>query len=173
MYSINQVTLLGKVDNIIENSWNGNLYIKFSIETERVSYSYNDKKEVSIKDWHYITLWRDRASQAKKYLRKGDYVYVIGELTYKKDKNDEKKIWTEVNISDKNGKLLFLGPGLSETDFIPIQKQSAIMPPIAENKTKYNILDKKPYATNVKSSKIEDVARNTAKELLEEDDIPF
>lgn len=173
-YYINQVTLLGIVDSIYESIHDGNFCLRFSLETQRLAWSPKDGCEKLVKDWHKIALWRDRGLSAKKYLRKGDYVYVIGELTYKIDKNDAKKIWTEVTISDKTGKVMFLGPGLREEDFyVEPNRSSPVIPPIPEKKTPVPLEDKKPYASNAKKSKLTDSVKSPARAILEEDDIPF
>ncbi len=107
MYSLNKVYLIGKVSNIKENVYNGHLNIRFTVITER-SYKKSTGETVKMTDFHNISVWDSKAEVCKKYLKNADYVSIVGELTYNKDKTDPKKIWTEVRIPDDE-EIGFLG----------------------------------------------------------------
>jgi len=98
---INKVTLIGNLgrDPETRTLQTGTVLTKFSLATSR---SYRDKSGEWQQDtqWHDISAWGNAAERAAK-LRKGQTVYVEGELTYNEyeDKNGSKQRRAEVRAS--------------------------------------------------------------------------
>jgi single-strand DNA-binding protein len=90
MSGINKVILIGRLgqDPEIRVLDNGTKVASFSLAT---SESYTDKNTGEKKEtteWHKISMWRNMAELAEKYLQKGSQVYLEGKLktnTYEKD----------------------------------------------------------------------------------------
>src|SRR5690606_38854435 len=60
-------------------------------------------------EWHRIVLWEKLADVAERYLKKGDQVYVEGEIEYRsyEDKDGVTKYMTEIRARE----LVMLGSG--------------------------------------------------------------
>ena len=163
-FSLNQITLVGRIGNIKEGSYDGSFWMNFSIATDRPMFT-KDKPIETKTDWHSVSVWRERALLCKKYLRVGDYISVTGELRYEPDKKDPGKLWPKIFIPDY-GKILFLGPGLKRSDF---PEQETKQTPVQQE---IPVIDgPKPYASNAK--KVENTLKNKIKEAVYHDDIPF
>jgi len=90
MAGVNKVILVGRLgkDPEVRTLDNGVKVASFSLAT---SESYNDKntgERKEITEWHNITMWRQLAELAEKYLNKGSQIYLEGRLqtrSYEKD----------------------------------------------------------------------------------------
>lgn len=154
-YTLNQVTLIGRVGQIKENTYNGNLRLQFSLATDRPSYIKDGVEQTPIVDWHYITVWRDRAQMCKDRLKTGDLISVTGEVRYNKDKKDPGgKIYTEIYIPD-NAKIGFLSTSRKNQEQIQEHESMPIINGV------------KPYASSYRTPS------PFKKDIILEDDIPF
>ena len=102
MRSLNRVELIGHVgaDPEIRTTAEGTKVAKLTLATNRKS----GKKEVA--DWHHLTFWDQLAELVEQYVRKGDPLWVEGELRYSTSgENEEKRYWTEIVVSN----VIFLG----------------------------------------------------------------
>lgn len=96
---VNKVTLIGNLggDPEVKHLESGAMVARIPLATnERYkdkSGEWQDKTE-----WHNIILWRDRAEQAEKILKKGMTIYVEGKITYRKyqDKDGVDKYITDI-----------------------------------------------------------------------------
>ncbi len=81
MSSVNKVILIGRVGREPESRTAGNnLVVNFSLATSK-SWKDKDTEERKEKaEWHNIVLWRKVAEIAEKYVKKGDMIYIEGEL---------------------------------------------------------------------------------------------
>ena len=70
----------------VKESPNGVLYARNSIAVNRVYYNSNDEKVEQLK-WINFALYQERAENAEKYLKKGDYVILVGYLESEDDGN--------------------------------------------------------------------------------------
>ena len=108
---INKVTLMGHVGDdpkILETKES----IKVTHFPLATSEYWNDKegKENQRTEWHKVVVWRKKAEVAKKYIKKGDPLYVEGKIhtSMYEDKEGNKKYFTEIHcdnflfISSKN-----------------------------------------------------------------------
>ena len=161
-YTLNQVTIVGRVGNIKEATYGNNFCLRFSVATDRAVYMKDGEEQTPIVDWHYITVWRDRAIMCKDRLKVGDLVSITGEIRYNKDKKDSTRIYTEIHIPD-NAKIGFLGSSKKQQE--PQYEPQQSMPLIN---------GVKPYASNANKVNNPFKKSDPIKETLKlDDDIPF
>ena len=99
--SINKVILIGHVGNeprVFEKA--ETLIVQLSLATTEKGYTLNNGTQVPDRtDWHNIVLWRKVADIARKYVHKGDKIYIEGKLrtrSYDDEKSGQKKFVTEI-----------------------------------------------------------------------------
>lgn len=115
--SLNKVTLIGNLgaDPEVRTTTNGSRVATLSIATTRVwKDASGEKKEKTA--WHRVLCWNNKVGQqladvAERYAKKGDKVYVEGEIEYRQyqDKDGQTKHATEITCRE----LILLG-GRSE-----------------------------------------------------------
>lgn len=105
--SLNKVTLIGNVgsDPEIRTVTGGGKVAQFSLATSRI---WNDpagaKQEKT--EWHRCVIWNNRASTladvAERYVKKGDKLYVEGEIEYRQwqDKDNQTRYITEIKVRE-------------------------------------------------------------------------
>ncbi len=116
--AINKVILLGNVgkDPEIRFVESQTPVCTLAIATSE-TYTNRTGEKVTNTEWHNVVLWRNLASLAEKYIRKGDMIYVEGKIrtrTYN-DKDGNKKYVTEI-IADN---IQLTGKKQSSSDFAP------------------------------------------------------
>lgn len=84
---INKVILVGRVGADPEIRTMGEAGVKTAHLRIATSESYtdrstNERKELT--EWHNVTLWRNLADVADKYVRKGSLLYIEGTIHYRK-----------------------------------------------------------------------------------------
>lgn len=99
--SINKVILIGHVGNepkVFEKA--ETLIVQLSLATTEKGYTLQNGTQIPDRtDWHNIVLWRKVADIARKYVHKGDKIYIEGKLrtrSYDDEKSGQKKFVTEV-----------------------------------------------------------------------------
>ena len=102
--SVNQVHLLGRCgqDPEIRTVGQNNVAkASFSICTGG-KYKTHDGREMDDSTWHSIVAWRGLADLARRYIRKGSQIFIIGHLSYRKytDSNGIERSVTEI-IADR------------------------------------------------------------------------
>ena len=115
--SINRVLLLGNVgkDAELRQTQQGVPYAHFTLATSTGGYTKKDGTQVPKRtEWHNITAWRNLATMAGKYCKKGVSILVSGELHYGEyqDQQGVKRTTVEIlatDISLPNGKAVFGG----------------------------------------------------------------
>ena len=105
MKNINKVTLLGFVGSDPETrTLNETSKVsKFSLATTRKGFKKQDGTTTpDVTQWHNIIAWRGLAEVAEKYIKKGNKLYVEGEIEYRSYENkDKQKIYvTEIIATD-------------------------------------------------------------------------
>ena len=97
--SINKVMLVGNVgDDPRFNQVNKDTMVaNFPLATNEY-YTDKEGKEVKKTEWHKVVVWNKRAEVVKKYIKKGDPLYVEGRLQTNawEDKDGNKKYNTEI-----------------------------------------------------------------------------
>ncbi|MEP6831969.1 MAG: single-stranded DNA-binding protein [Gemmatimonas sp.] len=110
--SLNKVTLIGNVgsDPEIRTVQGGSKVAQFSLATSR---NWNDQSGAKQEktEWHRCVIWNTRfstlADVAEKYVRKGEKLYVEGEIEYRQwqDKEGQTRYTTEIKVRE----LILLG----------------------------------------------------------------
>jgi len=92
--SINKIILSGNVGNDpdVKTLESGKKLAKFSLAT-------TDKNKDKTTQWHSIIVWEKLAEIVEKYVKKGNYLSVIGSISYRDytDKEGVKRYFTEIN----------------------------------------------------------------------------
>lgn len=96
MSTLNTITIMGRLgDDVDIKDIRGAKLAEFAIATHRIS------KDQQVSDWHDIKAWRYTADRVATW-RKGDYVWVEGELVSDKYERNGIKI-TKWSINMKRG----------------------------------------------------------------------
>lgn len=104
--SINKVILLGRLtqDPAIRTFENGGKVAQFSLATNKRAYTTRDGREIPEQtEFHSIVINRKGlADVAEKYLKKGNQLYLEGELRTREytDNNGNKRWFTEVYVAE-------------------------------------------------------------------------
>ena len=98
MPSLNKVMLIGHLgaDPQVRFITNGTAVANFNVATSE-RFKSGDEWETRT-EWHRVVVWRQGAEYAGKYLKKGDAVYIEGNLQTRKweDKDGNTKYTTEI-----------------------------------------------------------------------------
>jgi single-strand DNA-binding protein len=101
--SLNKAMLIGNTgsDPEIRTIPSGARVAQFSVATSR---RWNDKngQQQEKTEWHRIVVWERLVEVVERYLKKGDRVYVEGEIEYRQyqDKDGVTKYTTEIRARD-------------------------------------------------------------------------
>ena len=101
--SLNRVTLLGNVgkDPDVRRLENNACVAQFSLATTKKGYTAKDGQQVPERtEWHSLVAWNKLAEVIEKFVKKGDKLYVEGELRYRnyEDQNGVKRYITEIYV---------------------------------------------------------------------------
>ena len=116
--SLNKVLLIGRLgaDPEIKQMVNGKSVARLSLAT---SQSWKDKSTGEKKEkteWHRVVVFNEGlVNVVKQYLKKGAQVYIEGQLStrkWKDEKSGQDKYSTEVIIQGYNSSLTMLGSGM-------------------------------------------------------------
>ncbi len=123
--SVNKVILVGNAGRDPETRRlnNGGVVVNFSLAT---SESWRDKDSGDRKEkteWHNVVIFNENlAKVAEQYLKKGDKVYIEGQLQTRKwqDNAGVEKYTTEVVLQRFNGSLVLLSQKPSGDQRVPL-----------------------------------------------------
>ena len=137
--SLNRVTLLGNVgkDPDVRHLEN-NCVAQFSLATTKKGYTTKEGQTVPDRtEWHSLVVWNKLAEIVEKFVKKGDKLYVEGELRYRSydDQNGVKR--NIVEIFADNMEML--------TPRSATQPQSAPVQPVAQQPVADNPSDELPF----------------------------
>lgn len=120
--SLNKVTLIGNLgaDPEIRTTPNGSKVAQFSLATGRQWTTASGEKQEKT-EWHKCVAWNAKgrntglADVIERYVKKGDKLYVEGEIQYRQyeDKDKQTRYVTEINVRD----ILLLGGGRGGDSF--------------------------------------------------------
>lgn len=83
MASFNQITLLGNVGSIETKTFsNGGKIVEVSLATSKMWRDSNGTSHDETQ-WHKVLIGGKLADIAERYVRKGDPLFVVGEMTYR------------------------------------------------------------------------------------------
>lgn len=99
--SVNKVILMGNVgkDPDTKEFDNGGVTAQFPLATTKRGFTTTDGREIPERtEWHNVVLFNGLAKVAKQYVKKGDKLYIEGELRTRsyEDNNGVKRYVTEV-----------------------------------------------------------------------------
>lgn len=82
--SVNKVIIIGNLgsDPELRTTGGGQQVAQFSVATSRSWNNASGEKQEKT-EWHRIVAWRKLAEIADRYLKKGDKVYIEGEIQYR------------------------------------------------------------------------------------------
>lgn len=100
--SMNKVILIGNLgrDPELKVTPGDNKLARFSLATSEYWKDKTSGERKSKTEWHNCIAWNNEAERAMKLLKKGKSVMVEGKLKYTKDKEDEKKIYANIEITN-------------------------------------------------------------------------
>ncbi len=106
--SLNKAIIIGNLgsDPEIRTTGNGGRVAQFSVATSR-KWTSNSGEQQEKTEWHRIVVWGKLVDVVEKYVKKGQQVYVEGEIQYRQyeDKEGVTKYTTEINARE----LMMLG----------------------------------------------------------------
>jgi single-strand DNA-binding protein len=105
--SLNKVTLIGNVgsDPEVKSISGGSRVASFSLATSKTWNDQSGTKQEKT-EWHKCVAWNNRASTLadviEKFVKKGDKLYVEGEIQYRQwqDKDGQTRYTTEINVRE-------------------------------------------------------------------------
>jgi single-strand DNA-binding protein len=101
--SLNKALLIGNLgaDPEVRTTTNGTRVAQFSLATNRMWTDAQGERQERT-EWHRIVVWGKLVEIVEQYLRKGDRVYVEGEIQYRsyEDKEGQTRYVTEINARD-------------------------------------------------------------------------
>ena len=101
--SLNKATLIGNLgqDPEIRTTGSGSRVANFSLATTR---TWNDQsgQPQEKTEWHRVVVWGRLVDVVERYVKKGDRLYVEGEIQYRQyeDKEGVTKYSTEINLRE-------------------------------------------------------------------------
>lgn len=103
--SVNKVTLLGHTGKAPDVKYfdNGGVVATFSLATTKRGFTTKDGRQIPERtEWHNVVLQNGLAKVAEQYVKKGDKLYIEGELRTRSydDANGVKRYITEVVATD-------------------------------------------------------------------------
>ena len=115
--SLNKVLLIGRLgaDPEIKQMVNGKSVARFSLATSNTWKDKNTGEKKEKTEWHRIVVFNEGlVNVVQQYLKKGAQVYIEGQLStrkWKDEKSGQDKYSTEVVIQGYNSSLTMLGGG--------------------------------------------------------------
>ena len=113
--SLNKATLIGNLgaDPEIRSTNSGTRVATLSIATSRRWTNRSSGQQEEKTEWHRVVCWDKLAEIVERYVKKGDRVYVEGQIEYRKweDKDGQTKWSTEIRARE----MIMLGGGGPQT----------------------------------------------------------
>ena len=101
--SLNKAIIIGNLgaDPEVRSTSGGARVASFSVATSR-SWTSREGGQQEKTEWHRIVAWAKLADVVERYLKKGDRVYIEGEIQYRQyeDKDGVTKYMTEINARE-------------------------------------------------------------------------
>ena len=124
--SLNKVLLIGRLgaDPEIKQMVNGKSVARLSLATSQSWKDKNTGEKKEKTEWHRVVVFNDGlVNVVQQYLKKGAQVYIEGQLStrkWKDEKSGQDKYSTEIIIQGYNSSLTMLGgggPGIQNDNF--------------------------------------------------------
>lgn len=129
--SINKITLIGNIgkDPELRVMQNGTSVTTFSLATTD---EWKDKQGETVEstEWHRIVVYGKLAEIAKEYCKKGNQVYIEGQLKVRRwqDENGNEQKTPEIIVNPVNGTVFLLGGSRNNTAATPQNNNTAATP---------------------------------------------
>ena len=141
MANLNKVTLIGRLgqDPEIRYTQSGSAVANATIATNDYWTDKQGEKQERT-EWHSLVLWGKLADLAQSYLKKGSQVYIEGQLSttkWKDEKSGQDKYSTQVILQGFNSSLTMLGGKSSGQDNVSQISNDSALPedsPVSTNK---------------------------------------
>lgn len=119
--SINKVIILGILGHDVSyREFDNGQVAQFSVATTKKAHKTKDGKDIPERtEWHNIVLAGGLAKVAKDYLKKGDKVYIEGEIRTRKYTNQQGEEKSIVEIVGTSMELLSPKPKQQEYEDLP------------------------------------------------------
>ena len=131
--SLNKVLLIGRLgaDPEIKQMVNGKNVARFSLATSNTWKDKNNGEKKEKTEWHRVVIFNEGlANVVKQYLKKGSQVYIEGQLSTRKwrdEKSGQDKYSTEIVLQGYNSSLTMLdGKNKSNNSNETSQTKSAL-----------------------------------------------
>jgi len=98
--SLNKIMLIGNVGNDpdVRTTSSGTPIANMSLATTR-KWKDGSGEQKGKTEWHRLTVWGKLVDVVKRYVKKGDRLYIEGRIEYSESESDgQKKYWTNVNV---------------------------------------------------------------------------
>ena len=149
--SLNKVLLIGRLgaDPEIKQMVNGKNVARFSLATSNTwkDKSTGEKKEKT--EWHRVVIFNEGlANVVKQYLKKGSQVYIEGQLSTRKcrdEKTGQDKYSTEVVLQGFNSSLTMLGGKSSGQDNFSQISNDSVLPDDSSASSNKDLDDEIPF----------------------------
>jgi single-strand DNA-binding protein len=144
--SLNKVLLIGRLgaDPEIKQMVNGKSVARLSLATSQSWKDKNTGEKKEKTDWHRVVVFNEGlVNVVQQYLKKGAQIYVEGQLTTRKWKDEQSgqdKYSTEIVIQGYNSSLTMLGGG-SGSGGIQNDSMSQISNDMSDNSQVSNEMD--------------------------------
>lgn len=117
MAGVNKVIILGNlgIDPEVRTLESGAKLARLRIATSE-SYTNRDGQKVENTEWHSVTVWRQLADIAEKYLAKGRQVYIEGKLQTRSWKDPEGNDRYATEIVGERLQLIGGRPGSNDSE---------------------------------------------------------
>ena len=117
--SVNKVTLLGNTGKALDVKYfdNGGCVATFTLATTKKGFTTKDGRQIPERtEWHNVVLQNGLAKVAEQYVKKGDKLYIEGELRTRSydDANGVKRYITEI-VADNMEMLTPKAAGTTQT----------------------------------------------------------
>ena len=128
--SLNKVLLIGRLgaDPEIKQMVNGKSVARLSLATSNTWKDKNTGEKKEKTEWHRVVIFNEGLiNVVQQYLKKGAQVYIEGQLTtrkWKDEKSGQDKYSTEIVIQGYNSSLTMLGGGGASSNNISSQQIS-------------------------------------------------
>ena len=149
--SLNKVLLIGRLgaDPEIKQMVNGKSVARLSLATSNTwkDKSTGEKKEKT--EWHRVVIFNEGlVNVVQQYVKKGTQVYIEGQLTtrkWKDEKSGQDKYSTEIVLQGFNSTFKILSSKNSQTESSPEVSQSKSSLPNEENLPSNDLDDEIPF----------------------------
>ena len=123
--SVNKVTLLGNTGKAPDVKYfdNGGCVATFTLATTKKGFTTNDGRQIPERtEWHNVVLQNGLAKVAEQYVKKGDKLYIEGELRTRSydDANGVKRYITEI-VADNMEMLTPKAAGATQAPPPPVE----------------------------------------------------